>query len=91
MLKHNHMEKQYDKCQSCGMPFKKDPTGGGTNADGSKSQMYCGYCYQNGKFTRPDWSAQQMQVFVKGKLKEMGFPGFVATFFTWGIPRLERW
>ncbi len=31
-----------------------------------------------------------MQDLVKGKLKEMGFPGFVAGFFTRGIPKLAR-
>jgi hypothetical protein len=32
-----------------------------------------------------------MQNFVKDKMKEMGLPGFVAGFFTKGIPKLERW
>ena len=85
------MEKTYKYCQSCGMPLKKDEKGGGTNADGSKSAMYCSRCYENGAFTNPDMSAQEMQKLVKGKLKEMGFPGFVAGFFTKGIPKLERW
>ncbi|MFZ1513793.1 MAG: zinc ribbon domain-containing protein [Saprospiraceae bacterium] len=81
----------YKNCQSCGMPLKKSPNGGGTNADGSISQMYCAYCYENGKFKQPDWTAAQMQEFSKGKLKEMGFPGFLAGFFTMGIPKLARW
>lgn len=85
------MEKAYKNCQSCGMPLKKDPQGGGTNADGSKSTMYCSYCYVNGKFTQPDITADGMKTYVKGKMKEMGFPGFLATFFAAGIPRLERW
>lgn len=85
------MEKTYKYCQSCGMPLKKDEKGGGTNADGSKSAMYCSRCYENGAFTNPNMSAQEMQKLVKGKLKEMGFPGFVAGFFTKGIPKLERW
>lgn len=85
------MEKTYKYCQSCGMPLKKDEKGGGTNADGSKSVMYCSLCYENGAFTNPNMSAQEMQKLVKGKLKEMGFPGFVAGFFTKGIPKLERW
>ena len=85
------MEKTYKYCQSCGMPLKKDEKGGGTNADGSKSAMYCSLCYENGAFTNPNMSAQEMQKLVKGKLKEMGFPGFVAGFFTKGIPKLERW
>jgi hypothetical protein len=24
--------------------------GGGTNAEGTKSENFCGYCYQNGEF-----------------------------------------
>lgn len=85
------MEKSFKNCQSCGMPFKKDPEGGGTNADGSRSGMYCSHCYQNGQFTRPDCTAAEMQAFVKQKMKEMGFPGFLAGFFTKGIPDLKRW
>ena len=73
------------------MPLKKDPAGGGTNADGSKNEMYCSHCYGEGKFKQPDITATQMQGFVKNKLKEMGFPGFLAGFFTKGIPKLKRW
>jgi hypothetical protein len=85
------MEKTYKNCQSCGMPLKRDPKGGGTNADGSTSAMYCSHCYQQGRFTSPDIKVQQMQERVKGIMKEMGFPGFIAGFFTKGIPKLERW
>ena len=85
------MEKTYKNCQSCGMPMKRDPLGGGTNADGSQSAIYCSHCYQNGAFTLPDYTAAQMQELVKGKMKEMGIPGFLSGFFTRGIPRLERW
>jgi hypothetical protein len=84
------MEKTYKNCQSCGMPMKKDPSGGGTNADGTKSVMFCNYCYQNGAFTK-DCTAQEMQEFCKGKLKEMGFPGFFAGLLTMNVPKLERW
>lgn len=86
------MEKEYKVCQSCGMPFKNDPKGGGTNADGSISKKYCSYCYENGKFTQPDFTAGQMQEFVKGKLKELGFiHRLFAGPFTKGIPKLARW
>lgn len=85
------MTKSYKNCQSCAMPLKKSPNGGGTNADGSISTIYCDYCYGNGQFKQPDITAGQMQAFVKDKLKEMGFPGFIAGFFTKGIPKLERW
>jgi len=32
-----------------------------------------------------------MQELVKGKMKEMGIPGFLTPFFKMGNPRLERW
>ena len=73
------------------MPLKRDPERGGTNADGSKSSLYCSYCYVSGAFTEPDITSDDMRIFVKGKLKEMGSPGFLTGFFTQGNPRLERW
>ena len=85
------MSKHYKNCQSCAMPLLRDPQKGGTESDGTKSTMYCSYCYMDGKFVNPDMTADEMQVFVKGKLKEMGYPGFIARFFTRGIPKLERW
>lgn len=78
-------------CQSCGMPLSKDEKGGGTETDGSKSIKFCSHCYENGKFTNPEITLDEMEILVKGKMKEMGFPGFLAGFFTKGIPKLERW
>lgn len=73
------------------MPLKRDPQNGGTNADGSKSELFCSHCYQEGAFTQPEMTAVEMQLFVKGKMKDMGFPGFLAGLFTRGIPKLQRW
>jgi hypothetical protein len=81
----------YDNCQSCGMPFAKDEQGGGTEANGAKSTMYCSHCYQQGKFAQPEMTADQMKELVKGKMKEMKIPGFLAYFFTRNIPKLKRW
>jgi len=83
--------KNYKNCQSCGRTKKKHPKNGGTNSDGTKNLMYCSYCYENGAFTQPDITVDEMKALVKGKMKEMGFPGFLAWFFTKGIPKLERW
>ena len=83
---------QNKNCQSCGMPFKNDPKGGGTMADGSRSLTYCSYCFQNGKFTQPNMTSGEMQAFVKDKLKSMGFfHRLFAGFFVKGIPKLQRW
>jgi hypothetical protein len=84
-------EKKYRACQSCGMPFKSDPKGGGTEADGSRSTKYCSYCYQNGRFLQPDWTVEQMQAFVKDKMKTMPLHWLFSGMFVRGIPRLERW
>ncbi len=73
------------------MPLKKDPQGGGSNVDGTRSALYCSYCYANGKFIDPNITAVQMQEKVKEILKGMGFPGLLAGMFVKGIPRLERW
>ena len=35
-------------CQSCGMPLTEEVRG--TNADGSKNEEYCMYCYRDGQF-----------------------------------------
>lgn len=83
--------KTYKNCQSCGMPFNKDPENGGTEKDGTKSIMYCSYCYKDGEFTQPDFTVTDMKKFCKEKMKEMGFPGFLAGLFTMGLPKLERW
>ncbi|WP_312298129.1 zinc ribbon domain-containing protein [Chryseobacterium sp.] len=85
------MDKVYKKCQSCSMPLKKSPNRGGTNSDGTISTKYCGYCYEKGQFTQPDITAKEMQDFVKHKMKDMGFPAFLAGLFSKGIPKLERW
>ncbi|NER12030.1 hypothetical protein GWK08_01125 [Leptobacterium flavescens] len=83
--------KTYKNCQSCGMPLKKDPKGGAYNSDGTLNEKYCSYCFEEGAFKQADWTLPQMQEFVKGKLREMGFPGFMAGFFTKRIANLERW
>ena len=85
------MESTNKVCQSCGMPLKRDEQGGGTNADGSKSAMYCSHCYQNGEFLHPDITVEQMQDRVREKLKEFGIPRFLMGMFTRRIPKLERW
>jgi hypothetical protein len=81
----------YKNCQSCGMPMSRDEKGGGTNADGSQSGMYCSHCYAGGKFTMPDLTVGQMQDRVRVKLKEFGIPGPLGWFFARKVPNLARW
>lgn len=78
-------------CQSCSMPLSKDPKNGGTNADGSKNEEYCSFCYENGAFLDSCTDAKEMQDFCITKMKENGTPKFIAWLFTRGIPKLKRW
>ena len=80
-----------EMCQSCGMPMKQDTNGGGTNADGSKNNKYCNYCYQNGEFVGGETSVEKFQEFCRKKMIENGTSKFFAWLFTRGMKRLERW
>ena len=73
------------------MQLKRDEKGGGTNADGTRSTMYCSHCYQNGQFVLPDISVTEMQARVREKIVEFGMPSFLAAIFTSKIPKLARW
>lgn len=42
------MREEY--CQSCGMPMGVTDEFFGFNADGSKNEEYCKYCYDQGRF-----------------------------------------
>lgn len=79
------------KCQSCGMPLKADPRGGGDNADGTRSAQYCSYCYADGKFVNPSMTLEDMRALVVDKLHQKGYPKFIAKFFASGLNQLGRW
>jgi hypothetical protein len=82
--------KNHKFCQSCGMPFREDPNGGGTNADGTKSAAFCSYCYQNGSFTF-NGTLKEFKEHCRQKMMEKGISKFIAWLFTRGIGRLDRW
>lgn len=48
------------RCQSCGMPLSEDFGNLGTEQDGSSNSEYCSFCYQNGGFTNPDQTLEEM-------------------------------
>ncbi len=54
-------------CQSCAMPMTDEDFG--TEKDGSKSEEYCKYCYQNGEFTS-DITMEEMIDFCVPKTAE---------------------
>ena len=45
-------------CNSCGKPMVKGDYG--TNKDHTENRDYCNECYQNGEFTEPDITLEEM-------------------------------
>lgn len=78
-------------CQSCGMPMDQDKGQGGTEADGTKSAVYCSLCYQEGKFRDSFTTSKEMVKFVRQILKNQGIGYFKRIFYTSHIPHLARW
>ena len=82
-------------CQSCGMPLTEDVLG--TDADGSKNEDYCMYCYKDGKFLQDctmDEMIEHCSQFVDEVNKQMPKPmtkeeykQMMRGFF----PMLKRW
>ena len=85
-------EPQGPFCQSCGMPLQKE-NDFGTNADGSPNHEYCHYCFQNGAFTQPDITKDEMIEKVAGMIVAVNImpeeqAKALANNF---IPTLKRW
>jgi hypothetical protein len=80
-------------CQSCGMPLEKDPNQGGTNADHSKSNTYCSFCYQDGKFYDEGCSLQEkIEKNIHLAVTKLGITESNARTMAESIlPNLERW
>lgn len=85
------MKKENKFCQSCGIPMRKDPTHGGTNTDGSKNAVYCGYCFQNGGFTYKCNDVKAFQEHCRQMMVQDGHNKLTAWLFTRGMKRLDRW
>jgi putative zinc ribbon protein len=77
-------------CQSCTLPIDKIEDRG-TEKDGSKSKMYCKYCYQNGSFTDPDMTLERMQELAKTEMTKQKLPDNIIQLSMSMLPRLKRW
>ncbi len=78
-------------CQSCGIPLKRDPELGGTNADGTKSEIYCSYCYKDGHFTYECDDVKEFQEHCRKMMLDCGHNRFTAWLYSRGLKRLGRW
>jgi len=73
------------------MPMKID-SDFGTNTDKSKNEEYCTYCYQQGAFTNPNITIDQMITACVGMMVKFGTPEDEAKKMMQElIPTLKRW
>lgn len=78
-------------CQSCGMPMMKLEDFG-TNTDGSPSNEYCRFCFQNGEFTAKMEMPEYIGMQIKIAVEKMGMPeGEARAMAESTIPNLKRW
>ncbi len=75
------------------MPINSSFGNLGTESDGSYSPTYCQFCYQNGSFTNPDQTLEEMvQSSINFMTANMSFtPEMAAKMSNDVIPNLGRW
>jgi hypothetical protein len=77
-------------CQSCSIPLDSKEVLG-TEKDGTPSKDYCRYCYQKGRFIKPEMTFRKMQSLIKTRMTEMNIPEGVIDSSVASIPHLKRW
>ena len=70
-------------CESCLMPFSKDP---GTR----ESEKYCSLCFKDGKFCY-EGNLNGFQKVCYESMRQQGMNRIVAACFTWMIRFAPRW
>lgn len=79
-------------CQSCGMPLGT-PEDFGTDAHGFRINDYCRFCFQDGAFTEPEITMEEMIDKCVGIMAEKGImpEGEARSLMVGVIPKLKRW
>lgn len=77
-------------CQSCSMPID-NPELQGSEKDGSKTKDYCVYCYQNGVFTSPHITLNEMTKLVKQQMEKRNIGSSIINMAISSLPKLKRW
>jgi len=60
-------------CQSCGMTMF-DEKAFGTNSDGTKSEDYCCYCFQNGEFGKDETMEEMVESCIPFRVDDGTYP-----------------
>ena len=80
-------------CQCCGMPLGESEELYGSNADGSKNEEYCSYCFEKGAFTFQGSMEEMVEICVPHMTKahpEMKEEDARTAMLEW-FPTLKRW
>ncbi len=77
-------------CQSCSMPLD-NPAMAGTEKDGAPSKEYCKYCYQNGVFTTPEMTLEEMRTIVTREMEKQHIGKDTISLAVNSLPGLKRW
>ncbi|MEN6312866.1 MAG: zinc ribbon domain-containing protein [Clostridiaceae bacterium] len=79
-------------CQSCAMPMENLDLHG-TNADGSKNEDYCHYCFKDGSFTKDETMEEMIEACVPFVSKGNPWPDEDTARKTMRelFPQLKRW
>ena len=75
------------------MPLSEEFGNLGTNADGSKTEEYCSFCFSGGNFTNPNQTLEEMiQSSIENMTGDLNMPVEQATELANSfIPTLRRW
>lgn len=71
-------------CQSCLMPFSKDP-------GPRESEKYCSLCFKNRRFCYTGTDLKEFQKICYGVMIQKGMNKLTAGFFTFCIRFAPRW
>lgn len=83
------MSEQY--CQSCAMPMNESAEMYGSNADGSKNEEYCKYCFENGKYTQNCSMEEMIEICVPHMTKQGMSEDKARKIMNDCLPKLKRW
>lgn len=77
-------------CQSCTMPID-NPQDRGTEKNGSKSDLFCKYCYKDGALINPEMTIDEMKGIVSNQMHKMSLPEGIIQQSLKLLPSLQRW
>lgn len=77
-------------CQSCTMPID-NMEDRGTEKNWIPSDLYCKYCYQDGAFTNPDMTLEQMKKITEAAMYQQHIPENIIQRSMKMLPSLKRW